>query len=145
MKRTIILMCAAVLFLAACGKRTEVQTVWPSPTPVTVDQLEKLLAQRFPSPTPQPRATLIPNIQNPWETEEDRMLQKRKHGFTLVDEKGEEYLRIHRRDDDDVGKGIVPRDFVMESNLQPQVTNVGGKFETVFVNEVPTPVPTGTP
>jgi hypothetical protein len=150
--KTIVMIIAAAL-LVACGKAP--QSNAPSPTPVTtqpvsptpdamarLERIEKAInAIIAPSVTPIP----IPEIINPYETEQERAARIARKGFFLTDEKGNAWGKIIRDDGAEVTKGLPVEGTTLNSgDYEPIATREADGWNVRWhIRAASTPVPTG--
>ena len=135
-------MLALPLLLMGCEKAL--------PTPQQDAQTRQIaelvraeIAKINPSPTmsPQPRLTpdptIIANI-----SEETQLRQ----GVLFVNADNEKFMRIHRKDDEPITKGLTSDSVAIETWKKPIISNLGdGTWEIVFTErEAPSPAPSIT-
>lgn len=177
--RNIIMIGAAALLLAGCDTRKpnrviaeggEIQretptpspTVAPTPTPLAMTQevmnkmIQEALAKALPTPSPTPRSTpfAIPEIINPFETEEERAAKAARKGLALTNEKGERWAVLSRDDHEEVTKGL-PEELTTiltgENVIPYTIRDADGwkvqwqKFDKSKSSEVTPPAITGSP
>lgn len=125
--RNMIMICATALLLAGCDTRQpnkiiaeggEIHPVSPTPTAtppppaMTQEVMDKMiqeaLAKAIPSPSPTPKSSPIPipEIINPFETEEERAAKAARQGLALMNEKGERWAILSRDDHVEITKGL---------------------------------------
>lgn len=103
--RAFAVIAAAMIFFG-CGK--------PEPTPQQDAQTKQIaeliraeLAKTAPSPTPTKSQPIpIPDIDNPWDTPEERQTKAARKGVQFTDEKGEKWAVLSRDDNGPVTEGL---------------------------------------
>lgn len=122
------IMLALPLLLMGCGK-TQKQNNDELTKRVADEVLKRLSEQAQSTPSPRPALTpdpnIIANISPETQLREGIKLQSDADGTTL--------LRVYRKDNEPVSKGLTAENMAVECYQNPIVTNIGdGKWEIVF-------------